>query len=71
MRVKLATGAITEQDKNRGIGVYAQEFSQRLNSVNNPDIIHSLVFKLFSNKQIPKINGIPTVVTVHDLIPLK
>lgn len=78
MRVSLDTGAITPLDANRGIGVYAGQLSQRLPqmvkvvSVNNsPDIIHCLVFKLFSGKSIPLVKSIPTVVTIHDLIPLK
>lgn len=74
MRVSLDTGAITSLDQNRGIGVYAEQLKQRLPKFveiisDRPDLIHSLVFKLFSLRPWPK--GAPVVVTIHDLIPLK
>ena len=76
MRVSLDTGAITALDQNRGIGVYAEALSRRLPQYvqvvsDNPEIIHSLVFKLFSPRPAPRIGTVPTVITVHDLIPLK
>src|SRR3989344_5691450 len=72
MRVKLEIGAIVSQDENRGIGVYARELSRRLPQLvevveQNQDITHRLVFKIFS--PLPLVP--PSVVTVHDLIPLK
>lgn len=78
MRVNLDTGAITVLDENRGIGVYAHELEQRLKQLvalvptpEQADIIHNLVFKLFSSHKIICRQSIPTIVTVHDLIPLK
>jgi glycosyltransferase involved in cell wall biosynthesis len=76
MRVSLNTGAITAKDQNRGIGVYAEQLSRRLPKLVTidslrPEIIHSLVFKLFSGKKINTSDSVPTVATVHDLIPLK
>ncbi len=76
MRVSLDTGAITSMDQNRGVGVYAEQLSRRLpQSVkivsDNPEIIHSLVFKLFSPRPMPWLGAVPTVITVHDLIPLR
>lgn len=73
MRVNLDTGAVTEQDQNRGIGVYAEEMSRRLPKsvkivTKDPQINHCLVFKLFSRTRQWTA---PTVVTIHDLIPLK
>lgn len=74
MRVSLDTGAITALDENRGIGIYAGQLIRRLPGyvkvvTENQEIIHCLVFKLFSPRKWPK--GAPGVVTVHDLIPLK
>lgn len=73
MRVSLDTGAITTLDQNRGIGVYAGQLVKRLPKVvqvvnEKPELTHCLVFKLFSR---PRRWVAPTVVTIHDLIPLK
>src|SRR3989339_810863 len=73
MRVSLDTGAITSLDQNRGIGVYAEQLIKRLPQyvkvVNKkPQLTHCLVFKLFLRSRQW---ATPTVVTIHDLIPLK
>lgn len=75
MRVRLETGGISNQDQNRGIGVYAGQMGRRLVSAvtiseDNPDIIHNLVFKIFGSNR-SDFSGRPLVITVHDLIPLK
>lgn len=75
MRVSLDTRAVTALDQNRGIGVYADQMRQRLPqyvqvTAENPEIIHNLVFKLFS-RGLKLHRQTPTVVTVHDLIPLR
>lgn len=72
MRVKLDTGGISELDQNRGIGVYVKEMLARLPGAvevvtENQQLIHGLVFKIFSPRRLPS----PAVYTVHDLIPIK
>lgn len=72
MRIKLDTGRLTVQDDQRGIGVYAQELSRRLPRAvevvdHGQQLTHHLVFKIFSPQPLAP----ASVVTVHDLIPLK
>jgi len=87
MKVALNTRSLTSDHKVRGIGFYTQrllnQFQQLSKTKKNfqlfefsqqppvdVDIIHYPAFTLFSSK-ISFFNSIPTIITVHDLIPLK
>lgn len=80
MRVGIDTSSLQSGHQFRGLGWYTKrlidyhsqnidviKFSERLPS--NVDLIHYPAFTLFQVKY--KKNLLPTVVTVHDLIPLK
>lgn len=79
MKIVLASKDLHNASSTRGIGVYARELtaaltkyypSDTLSSTLPGDIIHYPFFDPFS--QTLKIDSrIPTVVTVHDLIPLR
>lgn len=82
MKVLIYTGSAGVGSGARGIGVYTQKLFDSLSemyglevaigdykNMPNPDIIHYPSFKFF-NLQLPIINRIKTVVTVHDTIPL-
>jgi glycosyltransferase involved in cell wall biosynthesis len=85
MKVLIATKNLHSDSKIRGIGVYARELSQALarqfpqdsfplgqsvSSTPDLDLIHYPFFDPFF-LTLPIHKKIPTVVTIHDLIPLK
>lgn len=83
MKIAIDVGPLNSAHKNRGVGVYTvnllnefkknpelqiQEFNHP-SEVKNADIIHYPYFDLFKRSLILH-RKIPTVVTVHDVIPL-
>jgi len=82
MKILLATKNLHTDSKIRGIGVYARELTRALSdnfpqdsftttqSSTPPDLIHYPFFDpFFLTLSIPK--KIPTIITIHDLIPPK
>lgn len=84
MRVGFNTLAFKKSHNSRGIGTYTknllenlkkipdlniQEFYQE-NELSNVDLVHYPFFDFFQ-RSLPIIKKFPTVVTIHDVIPLK
>ncbi len=85
MRIAISTHPLTTGHKDRGIGTYTRElvevlktqkskhtftfFSKESEIPNNTDIVHYPFFDPFF-LTLPVFRGKPTVVTVHDLIPI-
>lgn len=85
MKVAISTTPLSSGSKTRGIGVYTRELIDSLRSTfpndvfrpsttnpfkQNVDLVHYPYFDLFYNT-LPLIQKLPTVITIHDLIPLK
>lgn len=83
MKVAIDVSPLNNGHKNRGVGVYTvnlltelkknselkiQEFNQ-LAEINDADVIHYPYFDLFKHS-LTIHNKIPTIVTIHDVIPL-
>lgn len=82
MKIVINLGQLNKASNSRGIGVYTRELITALSKKyisdtiltdlthdNQPDIIHYPYFDPFFRTLA--ITGIPTVVTIHDLIPLR
>ncbi len=85
MRIAISTLPLTTGHKDRGIGTYTRELVEALKSVKskhsfsffskdseipkNADVVHYPFFDPFF-LTLPVFRGKPTVVTVHDLIPI-
>lgn len=76
MNIRIETGSMHALSTYRGVGMYAKQLItslQRLPSIalvqNNEEITHYPFFDLFFHT-LPLIKKHPTVVTIHDVIPL-
>lgn len=86
MKIAIDVSPLSDGNSSRGVGFYTKYLTEGLTQKNdgneyilvkskdqiskiNPDIIHYPFFDLFFNT-LPKHKNIPTIVTVHDVIPL-
>jgi len=85
MKVAISTTPLITGSKTRGIGVYTRELLGALHKTfpndvfrpvthnpynQNVDLVHYPYFDLFDHT-LPLVQKIPTIITIHDLIPLK
>ncbi len=86
MKILIDTSPLTNANAIRGIGVYTRWLTEHLQDIDElelklttadnkqnefkPDLIHYPFFDLFF-ATLPMVRAKPTVVTVHDVIPLK